>query len=419
MLRRFRDLGFTNVVPLDHRQSHELGPNFTATMFLDTSHKEDSGLMLDMGGFRFLDLNDCNTPMSELPDQVDVLAAQFSGAMWYPNCYDYPPDQMQQKVDTVRQGLLDTLYRKVHLTHARAYIPSAGPACFLDPVLEKYNDRKTTIFPHWEDIAADFAAACPDTQVLRLYPEDAVHIEADDPVVQRSPNARHEEDLASYRERRRSEWGGFYESAELPVMADEVDQYFSKLQKRNKLLLRDFRKQIGITSGGVSWSIQLGKLAEDFVLESEEPYDPEYTLIVSPRVLRAVISGETGWEEALLSMRVDLHRDPDVFDLTLMSLLRYGNEPAQTLQIIREQRSTETIERDGFRIQRFCPHAGEEMIHAIICDGILECVRHHWKWDVNTGECVEGGSLKLRIEKLDPREVSDSVPDQSSTPPAV
>ncbi|SOC41644.1 UDP-MurNAc hydroxylase [Rhizobium subbaraonis] len=401
MLRRFNELGFANVVPLDHRQSFELADNFTATMFLDTSHKEDSGLMLEMDGFRFLDLNDCNTPMSELPDRVDLLAAQYSGAMWYPNCYDYPPEQMQQKVNAVREGLLDTLYRKVHLTHARAYLPSAGPACFLDPVLEKYNDPVKTIFPQWEDIAADFARACPSTDVLRLYPADGVEIAAGELRVSHSPDALREDDLASYRERRKDDWGSFYEGPETPIEASEVEDYFASLQRRNKPLLREFHKHIGISSGGRTWGVQLGKLAEDFVIEGEEPYDPEYVLIMSPRILRAILAGETGWEEALLSMRIDLHREPDVFDLTFMSLLRYGNEPAQTQQIMRERRNTETIERDGFRIQRFCPHAGEELAHATIADGILECPRHHWKWDVNTGRCIEGGTLPLKIEHIE------------------
>jgi len=48
--------------------------------------------------------------------------------------------------------------------------------------------------------------------------------------------------------------------------------------------------------------------------------------------------GKEGWEEALLSMRVSLHRDPDVFDLKLMVLLRYGNRPIQTLQMMRKNR---------------------------------------------------------------------------------
>jgi len=89
-------------------------------MFLDTSHKEDSGLLVDFGDFRFLDLNDCNTPMSELPSGIDILAAQYSGAMWYPNCYDYPPHVMAAKVAGVRNDLLDTLKRKIELTGARA-----------------------------------------------------------------------------------------------------------------------------------------------------------------------------------------------------------------------------------------------------------------------------------------------------------
>src|SRR5262245_28711118 len=83
--RRLEALGFRDIVLLGHGQSAEIGSAGRATMFLDTSHKEDSGLLLDLGGFRFLDVNDCNTSLSELPVDVDLLAAQYSGAMWYPN----------------------------------------------------------------------------------------------------------------------------------------------------------------------------------------------------------------------------------------------------------------------------------------------------------------------------------------------
>jgi UDP-MurNAc hydroxylase len=114
-------------------------------------------------------------------------------------------------------------------------------------------------------------------------------------------------------------------------------------------------------------------------------------------------------------MRIDLHREPDVFDLTFMSLLRYGNEPAQTQQIMRERRNTETIERDGFRVQRFCPHAGEELAHATIADGIEECPRNHWKWDVNTRRCIGGGTLPLKIECIEKcGKAADPPPEFSS-----
>jgi UDP-MurNAc hydroxylase len=172
MARRLTALDFENLVLLGHLDQHTLADSFTATMLLDTSHKEDSGLLLDLGGFRFLDLNDCNTSLAELPPDIDLLAAQYSGAMWYPNCYQYPAGVMAQKVASVRASLMETLILKVQLTGARTYLPSAGPPCFLDPALAAYNDRAATIFPIWAGVSAEFAAACPGTRVLRIAPGD-------------------------------------------------------------------------------------------------------------------------------------------------------------------------------------------------------------------------------------------------------
>ena len=81
-----------------HRATVQLTNKVAATMFLDQSHKEDSGLLLNLNGFSFLDLNDCNLHLDELPNDIDLLAMQYSGAMWYPNCYDYAPAIMAQKV---------------------------------------------------------------------------------------------------------------------------------------------------------------------------------------------------------------------------------------------------------------------------------------------------------------------------------
>src|SRR4051812_21250383 len=207
--KQFAALGFTKIIPLAHRQSLELAPGFTATVLLDTGHKEDSGLLLDMGGFRFLDLNDCNTPLSELPAGIDLLAAQFSGAMWYPNCYDYPPCVMRQKVAALRAGLVKTLVSKVRATGAKAYLPSAGPPTFLDPELEAYTDRDATIFPVWEDMAAAFAAVCPGVGVVALDPGDRVT--APGLTVEPYTGPRPDSDLAPYRERRRDEWQAFHD----------------------------------------------------------------------------------------------------------------------------------------------------------------------------------------------------------------
>jgi UDP-MurNAc hydroxylase len=403
LARYFRDSGFANVIELEHRQTVELADGIVATMILDTSHKEDSGLLLDLGGYRFLDLNDCNTPLSEVPADIDLLACQFSGAMWYPSCYDYEAAVLSAKVAEVRRDLFDTLVRKVRLTGAKAYLPSAGPACFLDPSLAEYNDPETTIFPRWQHVADAFTQACPEVQVLRAAPGDAIDVDprSRQSALREGPERRLDEDLDQYRARRCEEWGRFGRRDDAPVSVAEIETYFGRLQALNKRFLGDFRKQIELISGSENFAVQLGRIAQYYKIEGEEPYDPEYTLIVSPAVLRSVIAGEVGWEEALLSMRVRLRRNPDRFDLTLMGLLRYGRYPAQTMQMVRERTSTEMIERDGLRMQRYCPHAGEDLNFAAVSDGRIECPRHHWVWDAYTGQCVEKGDVDLRVEPLD------------------
>jgi UDP-MurNAc hydroxylase len=416
--KKFASLGFRNLIPLGHRQSADLPGGVKVTMLLDTSHKEDSGLLIEQDGFRFLDLNDCNTTLSELPSQIDLLAAQFSGAMWYPNCYEYAPEIMAQKVAQVRLDLMKTLLRKCEATQAKAYIPCAGPPCFLDPSLAEFNDHDSTIFPVWSDVAGEFQAAFPATPVYPLQPGDTLDLP--EFAVGGYPGKRPSSDLVEYSVRRKGEWGEFYAGEVPEITAEDVKIYFGQLQERNIHLSTDINKYIRVGMDGKTWGVRLGQMAEDFVIEGEDPYPPEYYLITSPRVLRAVLDGETGWEEALLSLRVRLRRLPDVFDSRFMGLLRYGNEPAQTLQITKESNRSETIERDGLRMQRFCPHAGEDLTNATVCNGIIECPRHHWKWDADTGMCIEGGLLNLRVERVqpgDPRKKSGS-PAHSGNAPA-
>jgi UDP-MurNAc hydroxylase len=266
----------------------------------------------------------------------------------------------------------------------------------------QFNDRDNTIFPVWENVSDQFAAMCSDVKVVKPQPGDKLQIDLSGRTIVAEPvDHPIAESIDEYSERRRDEWSEFYRDAERPVSQEELETYFAALHRQNKHLLHDFSKDIRLVVGSSVWKVQLGQLAEHFVIDGEEPYDPEYSFFMGTRVLRQIIDGREGWEEALLSMRVALNRNPDLFDSRFMGLLRYGHEPAQTLQMVRELYNAETIERDGLRMQRFCPHAGEDLTYAIVCDGVVECPRHHWKWDARTGECIEGGGIKLRIEITD------------------
>lgn len=372
MERELRALGFGDLVPLGHGGQHQIAPGFTVTMLLDPG-KEDSALLVDAGGFRFLDSNDCELPAGEWPGGVDVLACQFSGASWYPHCYAFPPDVMAAKVRQVRASALERLAARVRRTGAKAYWPSAGPAVFLDPALAAYNDRDG-IFPAWEDVEAQFSDLCPGVRVVTP-PEPG--------------------DLGAYRQARRPEWAAWYAEPDTPAAAGEVAAHFARLQRANRPFLTAWRRDIALDTGGRSWNVRLGRVAGLL----EEAPEPGWRIHVPPRVLRAVLDGRAAWETALLSMRARLHEGPGGYDSSLMGLLTAGHRPAQMRTLAQLRDSSEEVARDGVTMQRWCPHAGEDLTYATVRDGLIECPRHHWQWDTATGRCIAGGDVPLRVRQ--------------------
>jgi UDP-MurNAc hydroxylase len=386
--QQLRQLGFTNFIVLGHKERYQ-GNDWSATLYLDISHKEDSGILLESTNARFLDLNDCNTLLSELPTNVTYLSAQYSGAMWYPNCYDYTTEIMRERTASVRQQLLNTLIRKVNIVKPIYYLPSAGPACFLDPELQLYNDRENTIFPTWDNIELKFHQHCPDITVIRLNPDDRLHNGITVPSSQTSTT-----DIASYADRRKQEWNI---GSHRDIHDQDIEIYFTKLINNNNNILQH-QKKLYISTESQSWSITLENNSCNIGPGKAEHFEG-YHLTIPTYILFDIINGRAGWEEALLSMRVKLKRNPDIFDSILLGLLRYGNNPVQTTQMLQEGRRSEIIKKNGFCIQRYCPHAGEDLSYAQITDDIIECPRHHWQWNLITGECVKGGDLKIKSIK--------------------
>ena len=381
--REVNKLGFDGQfapIVLRHGESTILPTGIKLTMLIDRSHKEDSALLADVPGFRFLNSNDCELAISDWPEDIDLLACQFSGAFWYPHCYDFTDEQQVTKAQEVRKNNLDRLYRRVRLTGAKSYLPSAGPAVFLDPALMAYN-RPGGIFPHWENVASQFSEECPGVGIW--------------------PYLNRYTDIKKYAAERRSEWGVYYSLPDTFVTEEELNAHFRKFQSYNKRFLRDWHKDISIASSSWiagdarRWQVRLGLLAD----ELEEAFNPEYFLDVPPRILRAVVDGRATWETALLTMRVKLHREPDIYDNTLMGLLTFGDRPVQTLTMAKQQASDEMTSKDGFEFQRWCPHAGEDMNFARVEDGKITCARHEWCWDANTGECLTGQGVPLKVRK--------------------
>jgi UDP-MurNAc hydroxylase len=377
MERLWKGLGFHNLYVLDHGEGMDIGSGVAVTMFLDRGYREDSALLIEHNGYRFLDMNDCDMAESDIP-HADILAAQHSGASWYPHCYEYDYETFQHKAMGVRENVLTRLMRKLELSHATSYIPSAGPPAFCDPALVQYNSDQPygTIYARW------------DAERTKLLNSSGIGV------------ARYHDDCLTdpvkFRTSKLNEplWKAFYERDNTPVTTGEIDEHFRKLIQSNSRLLKDYRRSIIVGKDENTFQVSLSLVAP----ELEEAPDPHYWIGVPNRVLRAVINGDATWEEAVTSNRCYLNRKPDSYDSTLMTLLICGDQPAVTRTFAEQRdRVSETIVRKGHEIPRWCPHAGEDLREAeISCDNVLTCPRHHWQWDVVTGECLTGGDIPLR-----------------------
>ena len=67
------------------------------------------------------------------------------------------------------------------------------------------------------------------------------------------------------------------------------------------------------------------------------------------------------------------------------------------------ERTDEFFERDGWRIERWCPHRQADLSRfGEITDGVLTCSLHHWRFDLETGRCLTSDDRHLRCARMTP-----------------
>ncbi len=110
----------------------------------------------------------------------------------------------------------------------------------------------------------------------------------------------------------------------------ELRAHLVEHQRKSKPLLEDCDKRVRISTEQRAWTFTLRAEPEIELIEavpdphSEDP-PAEYSFEMPEWVLREIVERDS-WEEALLSMRITLERDPDEFDVRLLGFLRYGHQ---------------------------------------------------------------------------------------------
>lgn len=415
LLRDIQSLGFPRIEQLPDWQPLQLGEELQVRIIKDQScFKLDSALVIEAGGIRFVDRNDC--PLTdEIRSRlramgVDLLLLQFSGAMWYPAAYRYPRARQREIAAGLRANLLDRFVFRANSMEARHVMHAAGPPCFLDEELLLLNDSHNSIFHDQHEVFAELQRRLSGELHLLLPGDRVVFSAAGDLSVTRSRPfdfSQKEQTLAEYRQRRGPRIRAYLDG--LPRPEPDFLQQFkrhlgalfgsSKLLRAKANVLARF-EVAGPHGGAIEIDLRDGR----FTISTSPLGQPNYEFSLDGPIARLLADGEVRWEEVLLSMRFLAYRDPDEYNWPLFALLRYGHDASQIRRIeeLLEGDNTAVIdvrdEHTCYTVQRYCPHLGEDLAGVPTEDGKLVCPRHGWTFDLRRdGECIAGGNLPLRI----------------------
>jgi UDP-MurNAc hydroxylase len=419
--RELRGLGFDDIVHTRHGERLELdGLGITILAFNAPADGPlgDSLIVIDDGESRVLNQNDARPgSAAELSGlgPFDAQFVQFSGAIWYPVAYDFPPDEMTKLARTKRANQLDRARQYVRWVDAAHVFPCAGPPAFLDDDVSALNDvdgDDTSIFPDQLVFLGDLADHGITTGEL-VVPGSVIELRGTNAEVAHPSRGALEEpftDKRTYLARYRADWDAWL-TAERDSWSNRRLDLVAELQAWFEPLLA----RAPITSTGVGGVIALQTADEavaiDFVDSEVRAWRGEpviYRLDVDRRLLEACIHRHyEDWVNSLfLSARFVAHREGGFNEYVMTFFKSLSIERIDFVeQCYRELRddADEWFERDGWRIERYCPHRQADLVEFGDIDGsVLTCALHHWQFDLETGRCLTSDDRTLRCGRVTP-----------------
>ena len=299
--------------------------------------------------------------------------------------------------------------------------PCAGPPCFLDADLFALNDLDrdpANIFPDQTGVPRPARARTASTAAHLIVPGSVVELDGGECTVTHpdatTPTRPRRSPTSARTSSSTSATGPAGSTRERAAWARPGHDLVAELAAWFEPLL----ERAPITSAGVAGNVVLdvgdpdANVCIDFV-ESEvrvwrgEPY--VYKVDVDRALDRDARRRPRRGLGQLAVPLVPVHRAPRrpvqrVRDDVLQGALARAHRLRRAVPPRpRARRTDEFFERDGWRIERWCPHRQADLTRfGEIADGVLTCSLHHWRFDLETGRCLTSDDRHLRCERVTP-----------------
>lgn len=385
-------------------------PGGYVRLFLDdTELNRDSAILVSLENKIFLNFNDCKK-LDEIPNikledgKINVFACQYSGATWHPTCYEYSKKEYESISRKKMFSKFESVARAIEAADPEVYLPSAGPPCFLDPILYDKNFEEVNIFPGPEKLIKylDKRLKGRDIFYPALMPGDVLEV-GSKKLTELGTERVSEENFRSYIENYAAKYKDFFSARKSEHPQEETENILGRLKKEleDKLDNLSLSSRINAPMYFILYNNDKQFIKVDFSANKVDYCsminEANYYSISAPsweiaRVLDRIIT----WDDFSLTFRMKLNRKPDVYQKIIEAFLVLEkedlNEFCKKLLEIESKKERVIIEAGGCRysIDRFCPHEGGDLKQSWIEeDRYLVCPRHGWKYDLfKDGKCT-------------------------------
>jgi len=398
--------------PLDlvHRELEALG----FSRFVETK----TNVPLRLGGLRVMTVCTIFPADGPLGDSAlahdfgrfDAHLVQFSGAIWYPMVYRFPPQMKSALGRKKRETQMARSLRYSRQIGAGWVIPMAGPPCFLDDDLFGLNDLgddPANVFPdqtlyleYMRDQGADNGRLMIPGSVATLDPR---RLEIEHP----SDPASIFGDKRAYLERFRERMRPRIEAEKASWPRGQVD-VLAELREWFEPVLDLADRTAAAINGRVLLDLGAPQVVLDFWTRrvyAWEGGECEYRFWVDPALVEQLITDhDEDWVNRLfLSCRFEAERHGS-YNEYLYSFFKCLS--AERIEYAEGCYSEQLPEREffecaGYRVQRRCPHLKADLARfGVVEDGILTCTLHGWQFELATGRCLTSDDRRLFSEPL-------------------
>lgn len=420
--RRIAALGFTNFIRTVDGDEMDLG-GLNVAIHVETSITDgpggDSALVVGDGETRLVDQNDCRTTdLAKLRSHgpIDLHWLQYSGAIWYPMVYDVPVGRMRELVDAKVDSQYTRAMKYVEAIDARAVVPSAGPACFLDPELFHLNvidGDELSIFPDQPAFLRRLADA--GRSGILAIPGTAIEVTAGGSTAQHPLPAAQVEaiftDKRDYLRRYQADWMPWLRSMRATWHPPTPDLLHTLKEWWEPLLAMAPTLRAAV---GTNCLMRFGDLqiVVDFPAGELRRFDGDehsYRFDIQRELVETVVAERcVDWSNALfLSCRFRAWRDGPFNEYLYnffksLSVERIRRAESEARRKLDPLEPTEEIRIGDYIMERACPHRQADLsVFGEIEGNVLVCTLHGWRFDLDSGECLTATDRKLRVRRFD------------------